>query len=559
MKTLFKTTLFSLLLIFSWGNIFAQSVESILNNTVPELNGALKITPNKKYNKAQKEDYTKLYKKLDQATQDIKAYRMGALSEETAQVFDYKEIKKLGKDDLKIDSLETLIVNSMVAINDFMKWDEKFGASQAGAATPYTNYKDYYNKKDYDKAYEPWKYLFYNYPIITKSIYKSGVVLVKHKMSKAKTPEEKQAYFDTLFMVYDQQVKVSPKKEAYVLGRKTIDFYEFYVKGKDLNDSLVRIDLHKNFELANQAIEKGGQKTKYYIFPIAMKLTFFEFLLKTISAEQALDNYLAYSEILNNQITDIENSKDSPEKKKSKIDKIQKSGIALVDMIFTQSDLSTCEYIVPVFRKKFDDNPKDVKNLKKILTTLGQKGCTDSTLYSEVAIALYNVEPSAEYANNLGMLFASQEDYDKALTYFEEAINEEKVDTLKAKYYFSAAQVLNKQNKYSKTREYCRNSLKYNPNNGNAYILIATLYAATASSVGSDAFSRQAVYWVAVDKLIKAKSVDPSVAENANSLIGTYSTRYPKSEEGFMQGYPAGTPYTVGGWIGETTKARYND
>ena len=58
------------------------------------------------------------------------------------------------------------------------------------------------------------------------------------------------------------------------------------------------------------------------------------------------------------------------------------------------------------------------------------------------------------------------------------------------------------------------------------------------------------------DKLQRAKAVDPSVAEEANKLIGTYSGHTPQAKDLFMLGYKQGDRITIGGWIGETTTIR---
>ncbi|MBN2893351.1 MAG: hypothetical protein JXL97_15875 [Bacteroidales bacterium] len=549
MRTLAKTLLFSILMLIFAGTINAQPVENLLKNAVPELYGALKITPDKKYNTKQKEEYRDLYYKLDKANQDIIALRMDILTKETVQVFDFQELYKLRKEDSKIDSLETIVLSYMVSINDYMKWDERLAADSLGAPIAYTTYKDLFTQKKYDEAYTAWSVLFKKYPLISSSIYTGGASLVSYKIDKATDETEKQLYIDTLFMLYDQQIKVYPQKEGYVLGRKTVDFHNFYIKDQNLDDSLVRIKVYENFELANEAIEKGGANTNYYVFPIAMKFSIIEYLLDTISADQALDNYLLYSDIMSAQY-EAETDADKKEK-------IKKGGMDPLDNMFTNSDLSTCEHLVPTFQKKFDANPEDPKNLKKILTTLGRKNCVESQLYTDVAVALYIIEPTASYAHTLALLYFSKEDYTNSAEYFDKAIASETIDTLKGKYYFEAATVYNKQGQYSKARDYARNAIQLKPNCGKAYLLIATMYAATASSVGNDNFAHQAVYWAAVDKLIAAKNADPSITEEANSLINTYSARYPKKEEGFMQGFTEGTTYTVGGWIGETTTARY--
>ena len=55
----------------------------------------------------------------------------------------------------------------------------------------------------------------------------------------------------------------------------------------------------------------------------------------------------------------------------------------------------------------------------------------------------------------------------------------------------------------------------------------------------------------------KAKQVDESCVEEANKLIGTYRAHLPSTEEIFMHpDLEKGKSFTVGGWIGETTRIR---
>ena len=63
-------------------------------------------------------------------------------------------------------------------------------------------------------------------------------------------------------------------------------------------------------------------------------------------------------------------------------------------------------------------------------------------------------------------------------------------------------------------------------------------------------------YFVVIDKLQRAKAVDPSVTERANELISTYSRHTPQAKDLFMLGYKAGDRITIGGWIGESTTIR---
>ena len=93
---------------------------------------------------------------------------------------------------------------------------------------------------------------------------------------------------------------------------------------------------------------------------------------------------------------------------------------------------------------------------------------------------------------------------------------------------------------------------------GEPYRMIASLYAASASSASEDNVNGHSAYWAAVDKLNKSKSVDPSEenVEACNRMISSYSARFPKQTDAFMAGLENGNRFTVPGWIGESTIVR---
>ena len=63
-------------------------------------------------------------------------------------------------------------------------------------------------------------------------------------------------------------------------------------------------------------------------------------------------------------------------------------------------------------------------------------------------------------------------------------------------------------------------------------------------------------YFAAIDKLYRAKAVDPSVKKEADKFIASYSTYTPETTDLFMKGYKTGDTVTIGGWINETTTIR---
>jgi tetratricopeptide (TPR) repeat protein len=156
-------------------------------------------------------------------------------------------------------------------------------------------------------------------------------------------------------------------------------------------------------------------------------------------------------------------------------------------------------------------------------------------------------------------MFIKKKQFSKSKEYLQKSIDLEEDAEIKADLYFKLASINFMNLKLTSARKNARAAIKNMPNWGQPYILIGKCYAASSKTFPGKAYEKQAVYWVAVDKFKKAKSVDPECAVDANKWIKTYSKYFPRKEEAFMQGLKEGESYKVGGWINETTKIRLNE
>ena len=109
---------------------------------------------------------------------------------------------------------------------------------------------------------------------------------------------------------------------------------------------------------------------------------------------------------------------------------------------------------------------------------------------------------------------------------------------------------------FPKSRSYALKALKVRPDEGSPLIIIGDLYAASACDCGDDELTRKVAYWAAVDKYYKAKKIDPSLKEIADSRISSYSAHFPKIETIFFENLNVGDTYKVECWINETTIIR---
>ena len=134
--------------------------------------------------------------------------------------------------------------------------------------------------------------------------------------------------------------------------------------------------------------------------------------------------------------------------------------------------------------------------------------------------------------------------------------NEKEVETnvaKKAKYAYVIAALYFKKGNTSACRQWCRETLKYNPSNGGAYLLQANCIARGAYGKSPKDVATSYYYCLASDYCNKAKAVDPSSAGKASRQAAAYAAHfYPKSEA-FFAGIKAGQAVSC---MGETTILR---
>ena len=125
----------------------------------------------------------------------------------------------------------------------------------------------------------------------------------------------------------------------------------------------------------------------------------------------------------------------------------------------------------------------------------------------------------------------------------------------KAEWFYELAVVSTANKDYCDAIIYAREAIANKSNYGKAYILMGDAIIFTRDRLGDD-FEKLTAFWVAADKYTKAKSVDPSVAADANKKLKDYASQYPNHEEVFFRDLKDGDSYQVKGCINEYTTVR---
>lgn len=410
--------------------------------------------------------------------------------------------------------------------------DFDYGSDKEECSKNYSLYGEYYKQDNYDAAYPYWQKTVTICPKLTKFLYKHGANILEHRIKNAKDDAKKAELIDSLMWNYDTWI-ANFGEEGGIYGDKGVDAYK--------ND---RLDiayeaLKKSIELDKN--EATANPINYYFFSVRDKVK-----NGSLDTTAIFDAYDLLTPIIDHRLSTVE----------EKYKKYYESAKTNVENIFIP--FATCEVIVKIFGKRINENPTDAELMKKTLRLMDIKGCTDFPLYGDVAKKLYALEPSPEAASAIARKELKAENVDEAIKYYNEAIKLQTNEEDKAQLYYELAQIYYAKKKaYAEARTYAQKAIATRSGWGKPYLLIGDLYFYTSGSCGEDACSKKFGIWAAQDKYQTAKSVDPSVAEDANSKIAKCKAQYPPKQECFFRNINEGDEVQVGCWIGETTKARF--
>lgn len=404
-------------------------------------------------------------------------------------------------------------------------------------------YGDQVKMKNFKDAYEPWKIVFEQCPLAKGvGLYTDGLKIVKGLIKTDKANRD--TYYDFILKIYDQRAKYYGNNKkyptSYLMGMKALDMVAYAKDDKAVRSEVVKL-LEQSLAGAPNTIQPAFLQTY-----MAQKAA--QFADDEISAEEVVNAYVKCGDIMPKvEAAGGEKLKESVATSKDNI-----------EQIFAHSGAADCATLEKIFTPQLAANQGDAAWLKRINKLLGNGDCTDSDLFYATSEALHKISPEASSARGLAKMYLKQSDVEKAISYYDEAINLETEDQLKGKYYYEKALVLFSSNNLAGSKQAAVNAAQLRPDWGAPYVLMAKLYASGARNIGEKDYEKKAGYWAAVDKLVKAKSVDPSeaVQKEATDLIRQYSQYFPSKEDLFFEGIKDGSAYHVGGFINENTTVR---
>jgi len=435
------------------------------------------------------------------------------------------------------------------------------------AENAHSIYRQAIKSKDYKLAFENWKKAYSIAPAADGKRdyhFTDGAQLYLYKFKNETDPEKKKEYKNRALELIDEAIECYKqgtiksskcsddaciqKRIGYLAGRKAFDM--FYSFNTPYVETMKFLDL---------AIAQSGNETEYIVFdPYAI------IVVNRIEKDkmEKAEARRIYEEL--NAIADynIENNDYLGDYYQQAKDAMNAKFAAIEHLIFD------CDFFVEKYKPEYEATPEDVELWKKIVAKLKAQECDPSNPFLVEVESKYkawateqNAAKQAEFeANNPSVMakrLYDEGDFEGAVAKYDEAIEKETDDEKKAGYMFSKASIqFRKLNEYGAARSTAREAAKLRPDWGRPYMLIGDMYGSSARNCG-DSWNQRLAILAAMDKYRYAKSVDESVADEANSRLSKYAGSMPSLEDGFQRGIKEGAVVTVGCWIGESVKVRY--
>lgn len=418
--------------------------------------------------------------------------------------------------------------------------------------------------KNYEAAYEPWKIVLDNCPTLNVATYQYGELILKDFIKKSSNDEEKKRYLDELLTMYDQWVANFPiRKGINQIGKI------YSSKGQAMLDNGIsdKSLIYDTFDYAfnNDPNSFTNPKSLAYYFQTGYDL------FKTgskIDLETLFEKYEELTEKFQLLKTDISKNIDiilnkeelgtpltSREERNKRIYDTNSRAVSaylqLIDQLIAKE--ATCDILIPLYSKSFEENKNNSLWIRRAAGRLDGKDCSDDPLFVTLVEQLHSLEPSADSAYYLGILNDKQGNSEDALKYYQESVSLQTDNYKKANILYKIAVKFKNAGRRVSARNYAEQALSFQPSLGQAYLLIANMYADSANGCGDTQFNKRAVFWLAAQTAIKAGRVDSSLKKISDRTAAAFNGRAPSKTDIFTEGNQ-GTSIRFSCWIGKSVK-----
>jgi len=434
--------------------------------------------------------------------------------------------------------LITIALIFAISSQAFAQSEPPYGMSEIQA---YSIFYENYRTGDYDMALMFGKWMLEKKPRTIQGVnrfdlprqYERMINVYAEISERQADPSMRSAYIDTALAIYADAFETFDEEE--------IDLYRWHFN-------------RGRFYQEHQNVIRGGMDRAYEDYEKAYELDPERFI-------QAGDGYFVQV-LLNHYVS--QNMRDEALAIIEVAEPIAGPQLAQVleevrDGLFTDP-----EERIGFLEDRLEQNPGDLAIITELASMFENMGQRDKAI--EFAQKLYEIEPSFANVRRLADYAIADGQNQLALDYLGEALEITENPDLRKNITLEMAEIYQNEGNLQTARRYARQASQIDPNWGAPYLRIAYIYAAAISQCTSGRQIERddrTVYWLVLDYLDRARSVDPGTAPTVNRQYRTYEPVMPSAEDKFFRGWETGDSFQIGGnvgqcyaWINETTTVR---
>ncbi len=414
----------------------------------------------------------------------------------------------------------------------------------------FTLYRDEILFKRYDQAVGLWRQAYYTAPGANgKATYHfdDGIKIYDHLFKSTSSEELKQSYVDTIISIYDKRIECFGD-DGTLSARKAFNGYYYYRR---------YVSEDQIFAWFKEVIDKKGLDADYFAINPFSKMIYDRVLEEKIALEEARKYTYAIFDIIKNGLANCED----PYCEAWEV--INEYAPNLLEGLEGIRGYYDCEYYMNKYYPQFLEDTSNCDNVTEVYLRMIWANCdslNEQLVYMKgLKDVVCYVPPPPPGPLKLANDALNRGDFGEAIAYYDQYVAEtddpeNKADKLLriSKIYY--AHIKN----FPAARRYALEAAQYKSNWGEPYMLIGKLYASSGPLCGPGrGWDSQIVTWPAIDKFEYAKSIDPSVADEANRWIQRYSQYMPSAEDLHQRtSINEGDRFKVNCWIQEWTTVR---
>lgn len=376
--------------------------------------------------------------------------------------------------------------------------------------------------ENYADAYEHWQRAYNDCPAASKNIYIIGARILNWKISQAKTPAEKNQLLKDLLKLYDDRITYfgddAKVGAAQIVADKIADYRRIAGEAADFTEVY-----HWTKPIVERYKEQSPMQVLYY-YAFSSRLIAGK---DTTKVEQYIQDYLQASEYADAVIAAAGDNEE--------VLKALNSFKLQMDTEFAQSGLAGCDILEKIYTNAKIDEHKTDKAFLQTALALFQRADCNSAAASRAGRYLFDIEPSVTAAMGIAGDAIREKKYSEATEFLTKAIELAKNSSDRLKCYEALFQIARVQGNGGAAHSYANKILAENPRSGKILLYLAESSAGNASRFyPDDKVKQRCYYYLVINKLRHAASVDPSVAAQANRAIANYSRLLPSKQDIFM-------------------------